>query len=219
MVHERPASAGRLVLAMLASAGLHAVLILSAAGSPAGGITPANYIHALLRAQPPALLQFIARPQEDAQDGDLQVPAQSAAPAAAEPASEPKPAATTDEMPAAAEPVIPFGTAPRYYLAHELDVRPQIKTRVEPDYPAAAAEQGLSGAFQTRIYIDESGQVERVLVPEDRDADLFAAAVVKAFLAARYTPGIKDGKPVRSLVILEIKFETAPPEDFRANRY
>ena len=45
-------------------------------------------------------------------------------------------------------------------------------------------------------------------------------AVVKAFLAARYTPGIKDGKPVKSLVLLEIKFETAVvPDTFRNNRY
>jgi hypothetical protein len=44
--------------------------------------------------------------------------------------------------------------------------------------------------------------------------------VVKAFLAARYTPGIKDGKPVKSLVLLEIKFETAVvPDTFRNNRY
>jgi hypothetical protein len=70
------------------------------------------------------------------------------------------------------------------------------------------------------LYIDETGRVERVVVPEHPESDLFAPAVVKAFLAARYTPGIKDGKPVKSLVLLEIKFETAVvPDTFRNNRY
>ena len=93
-------------------------------------------------------------------------------------------------------------------------------TRTEPDFPASALEKSISTAIQTRLYIDENGRVERVVVPEGEDSDLFAPSIVKAFLSAGYSPGIKDGKPVKSLIILEIKFETAiVPEVFRGNRY
>ncbi len=105
--------------------------------------------------------------------------------------------------------VLPIGTAARYYLANELDVRPQIRTRVNPDYPRTAAEQGIAAILVIRIFIDETGRVEKVAVPEDGPSSLFAVAIKAAFMKASYTPGIKDGKPVKSLVLIEVNFETA----------
>lgn len=218
----RPASAGRLVLAIIASAGLHAAFIAAGGGHPGGGILPANTVQALLQRQSLSLLQITAPETEiiDSSENVLQAPVAAAAPAQSTAQEPPLPAQAKEQAPPAEEVLIPLGEPSRYYLAHELDVRPQIMTRVDPEYPASALSKGLSVAFQTRIYIDETGRVERVMVHEGEDSDLFAPAVVKAFLAARYSPGIRNGMPVKSLVLLEMKFETMEVGDtFRANRY
>ena len=217
---ERPASVGRLVLAMLASAGIHGVFLVSAAGSPAGGALPLKRIDAVLQVQPFSPVQVSAPQLSEAGDITLKTPFSALPPDAADSPEYPQSASATEAVPLAEGALIPIGDPIRYFLTHELDIRPQITTRTEPDYPPSALEKGVSVAFQLRLYIDETGRVERVVVPEHPESDLFAPAVVKAFLAARYTPGIKDGKPVKSLVLLEIKFETAVvPDTFRNNRY
>jgi protein TonB len=209
-------------LAILASIGIHAAFLVAAGGHPSGGIQPANRIDARLPQPPLSLLQVTAPEAESFDRGDTELespvaiapPVDVAAPTAAMPA----PAA--EAAPPAEEALIPLGEPSRYYLAHELDIRPQIMTRVDPEYPATALSRGMSVAFQTRIYIDETGKVERVVVPEGEESDLFAPAVVRAFLAARYSPGIRNGLPVKSLVLLEMKFETMELGDtFRSNRY
>jgi hypothetical protein len=218
----RPASAGRLVLAILASAVLHAAFIAAGGGQLNGGILPANTVQALLQHQPLSLLQITAPETEitDRSENGPQAPLETAAPVQVTTAEQPMPPQASEQAPPAVDALIPLGEASRYYLAHELDVRPQIMTRVDPEYPASALSRGLSVAFQTRIYIDETGRVERVMVPEGEESDLFAPAVVRAFLAARYSPGIRNGAPVKSLILLEMKFETMEVSDtFRANRY
>jgi TonB family protein len=98
---------------------------------------------------------------------------------------------------------------PRYYLTRELDVRPGITTRVEPEYPEAAARRALSGKVVLRIYIDESGAVERAVALRADPPGVFEQAAERAFLAARFTPGLKGGHPVRVQMTLEVTFESA----------
>lgn len=218
----RPADAGRLVLAILASVGIHAAFLAAAGGHLSGGILPANPFEALQQHQSLSLLQITAPETEtvDSSESELLTPVAIAAPVEAAAPTEAMPAPAAEQAPPAEEALIPLGEPSRYYLAHELDIRPQIMTRVNPEYPASALAKGMSVAFQTRIYIDETGRVERVMVPEGEESDLFAPAVVRAFLAARYSPGIRNGLPVKSLVLLEMKFETMEVSDsFRGNRY
>ena len=216
----RPASAGRLVLAMLVSAGIHTVFLVAATGSPVGGAMPSASIEAVLQVKPFSPVQVSAPVVGDLSTHDLKTPVSALPPENLESHEDQLPAPAMEPVPLADQALIPIGDPSRYFLAHELDVRPQIMTRTEPDFPASALEKSVSAAVQTRLYIDENGRVERVVVPEGEESDLFAPSIVKAFLAARYAPGIKDGKPVKSLIILEIKFETAiVPEAFRGNRY
>lgn len=216
----RPASAGRLVLAMLVSAGFHAVFLVAAKGSPAGGAMPSAVINAVLQVKPFSPVAVSAPILDDADGHDLKTPVSALPLESLDHHEAQMPAPAVEPVPLADQALIPIGDPTRYFLAHELDVKPQIMTRTEPDFPAPALEKRVSAAVQTRLYIDENGRVERVVVPEGEESDLFAPSIVKAFLAARYAPGIKDGRPVKSLIILEIKFETAiVPEDFRGNRY
>lgn len=216
----RPASAGRLVLAMLVSAGIHSVFLVAATGSPVGGAMPLSGIDAVLQVKPFSPVQVSAPTLGDLGNNEIKTPVSALPPDSSESNNDQLPSPAVESVPLADPGLIPFGDPSRYFLAHELDVRPQIMTRTEPDFPASALEKSISTAIQTRLYIDENGRVERVVVPEGEDSDLFAPSIVKAFLAAGYLPGIKDGKPVKSLIILEIKFETAiVPEVFRGNRY
>lgn len=211
----RPAPAGRVVLALAFSAAFHAVLLSTGQGRPDGGLLPAGAIHAPLMLQEP--LQWMAQ--------TLQAPGSAAAPPSDPPQSQEAPLESA--APAAAPDalsglggLLPLNAPARYYLPYELDVRPQIRTRVEPAYPRGAAVEGITAAFTARVFIDEEGRVERVLAPDKSVADPFAASVIAAFRAARYTPGIKDGKPVKSLLLIEVNFEAFETADtFRRERY
>jgi hypothetical protein len=71
-----------------------------------------------------------------------------------------------------------------------------------------------------RVFIDEKGQVENVVVPGKTASDPFVAAVVAAFSTASYTPGLKNGVAVKSLVLIEVNFEALDvAETFRGKSY
>lgn len=118
--------------------------------------------------------------------------------------------ATIRELPPAAEAVAPSSAAlplPRYYRLSELDVRPWIMTRVEPQYPESAKQRSLTGTVRIQLYIDETGRVERVQTLQADPPGVFENSAERAFLAARFTPAMKDGRPVKARMTLEVKFE------------
>lgn len=129
----------------------------------------------------------------------------------------PGPAAAEPPAPRAVGPAAASGeTAPRsllprphYFLTRELDVRPGIMTRTEPEYPEAAARRFLSGRVVVRLYIGEDGGVEKVDVVSADPPGYFEDAAARAFLAARFSPGMKNGRPVKVQMTLEVNFDSA----------
>ena len=99
----------------------------------------------------------------------------------------------------------------RYYTPKELDVRPGITMRVEPEYPEAASRRFLSGKVVVQLFLDETGMVERVVTVRAEPRGYFEDAAEKAFRAVRFTPGIKNGRPVKVRMRLEVNFDSAPP--------
>ena len=99
----------------------------------------------------------------------------------------------------------------RYYPARELDVRPGIRTHVEPEYPEAAARRSLSGKVVIRLYIDEKGAVERVKTLRAEPPGYFERSAESAFRAARFTPAMKNGRPVKAQMTIEVHFDSPPP--------
>ena len=153
----RPASAGRLVLAMLVSAGLHTVFLVAATGSPLGGAMPSTGIDAVLQVKPFSSVQVSPPALGDLDANEIKTPVSALPPENLESHEDQLPAPAMEPMPLADQALIPIGDPSRYFLAHELDVRPQIMTRTEPDFPASALEKSVSAAVQTRLYIDEDG--------------------------------------------------------------
>ena len=115
-------------------------------------------------------------------------------------ASEPKAAAAPAPKRAAGA---SLPAPPRYYRTRELDVVPGIMTRVHPEYPQLAH---VSGKVVIRLFIDESGTVEHVAVMRADPPGIFEASARRAFLAARFTPGMKAGAPVRTQMVLELSY-------------
>ena len=201
-----PALTPRLAAALGASLALHACLIVALDALPWGmrwgefGIVEPGGARALRVALHPLAAEAAA-------------PAAPAAPAAsAQPQAEAPRARSPDAAagPARQRAFSPLPAA-RHYTTRELDVRPGILVRVEPEYPEAAARRFLSGRVVARLLIDESGAVEKVLIVSAEPPGYFEASAHQAFLAARFTPGMKDGRPVRVQMLLEISFDSPPP--------
>ncbi len=93
--------------------------------------------------------------------------------------------------------------AKRYYRTRELDVVPGIMTRTNPEYPDMAR---VSGKVLIRLFIDERGTVEHVAVLRAEPPGVFDASARRAFLAARFTPGMKAGVPVKAQLTLQVDY-------------
>jgi protein TonB len=178
----------RLAAALAASAALH-VLVVVGLGPPAG--VPWGELP-LYRARPPLRAVLLV-------------------PAAAGPAPEAEARARP-----AREGTVPRG--PRYYSTRELDVQPLITTRVHPEYPETAARRFLSGKVRLQLYIDETGAVERVQTLAAEPLGYFEGPAHLAFRAARFTPGRKDGKPVKVQMTVEVSFDSPQPPEVPARR-
>jgi protein TonB len=94
---------------------------------------------------------------------------------------------------------------PHYWRASQLDVRPQVKTHVMPEYPREIVS-GTRGRVVLEIYLSATGTPDRVRVVKAEPPGRFEKSAVKAFTAARFTPGLRKGKPVPALLRIEVTY-------------
>jgi protein TonB len=113
-----------------------------------------------------------------------------------------------DKTAQATTPGIPV---PRYYAAPELDGKPAPTAQIWPEYPESAARRHLTGVVTVRLFIDEQGSVESVEALEAQPPGHFEQSVIRAFQGARFTPGIRAGKAVKSQIVLRVAFDSPPP--------
>lgn len=170
----------------------------------------------------PAVLQARLAPrQEDRQDqavlteatpakekeneavaAPMQVPAapKSAAPAETRPASRAKPS----NLPAVD---VPLPADPTYYAAKQLEVYPKPLRKVAPEYPEVAATAHLGGEVVLLLLIDETGAVVESSVVEANPPGHFEASALEAFSHARFSPARKNGRDVKSRVLIKVVYE------------
>jgi TonB family protein len=146
----------------------------------------AGVLQARLRAEPSEPLMSASKPVARA------VPAL----AAAKPLPLPRPA---------------FGAvAPPVYLpANELDEKPLIRTRVEPQFPEGAPVS--EGRVVLRLYIAETGSIDEIAVVSAEPRQVFEESARRAFAGASFTPGRKNGEPVKSALTIELLFGAPVP--------
>ncbi len=103
-------------------------------------------------------------------------------------------------VPAHAEPYasLPFGAEP-----------PVLKTRVEPQYPAAARRAGIGGDVVLKVVVERDGTIGGVFAVQEGPFGLTEAAT-DAVRRWVYTPARLDGRPIAVFKTVRVRFTPAP---------
>lgn len=203
-----PDAAGRLGLALAASLALHLALILGVqikAVQQAGKPQPAMEVRIERRAGQaggPALLT---------REPAVAPPAGKAA----EPVREEKAAAPAMPASPVAEPISPLLPAlevplledPTWYPAKQVDAHPVALSLIRPAYPDGAAAQGVEGNVVVLLLIDEAGAVKEAAVAEANPEGYFEESALAAFREAHFAPAQKNGRAVKSRVLIRVTYE------------
>jgi TonB family protein len=197
-----PGSEGRgktMVLALVASAGMHLIFLMTMDGSSPGpwrhGLQPALQVSFAEPAPNPALPSEVSmtRPSQPPKDA-------TATPGTGQRASESSVGAT-------------FPGELRYYRANEVDVPPAPLNRPHLVIPEIAYVSRLAGAIRARVYIGEQGVVERIeIIKAEPRAGIFEQAALEALQQLRYTPAELSGRAVRSVKTIEVVFDSRDDE-------
>ena len=115
------------------------------------------------------------------------------------------PTSNSEEVRSEQNGVIPI-TQERYYKIKELDVIPRPISLISPRYPEAVPASVRRGVVKLEIKLDEDGVVTEVSVQGGEPPGYFEDAAREAFLNAKFTPGMKSGRKVRSLLTLQVHF-------------
>jgi periplasmic protein TonB len=207
----------RLLLALALSSAVHLSLIYGIAVGPSHRV-PGSVIVAQLVSQAVAPL-IEPRPSEVSRRRSAPVAAafvpaahEPASVAVAEPATPPAQAAAAyarvdDRNLPSAE--VPLLVDPVWYEAKDLDLYPRPLTPVEPEYPASAA--AVLGEVTLLLQIDEYGAVNQLSVLAAEPPGYFEEPAAQAFQTARFAPAQREGRPVRSRIVVKVRFAPQTP--------
>jgi periplasmic protein TonB len=196
----------RLGLAIALSVALHAALVF---GVHPDGTARRGRLASMITAR----LFPLPAPEGPAESATALVqeppPAETRELAAAEPVHSGTPGTSASPETSAPDRVEVPGPAPRYYLAAELDRRPQPLQAIEPEVPAEAG--GAEGSVVLRLLIDERGSVDEATVVRAQPPGLFERTALEAFSQVRFSPGMLSGAAVKSQLLVEVQFRNRQP--------
>lgn len=93
-----------------------------------------------------------------------------------------------------------------YYPAKQLDVYPALSMPLDLRPAVRHAAAPLTGRALLLVLIDEAGVVRDVSVVEAEPSGYGADDAKGAFMSARFTPAYRNGRPVKSRVLVEITY-------------
>jgi TonB family protein len=164
-------------------------------------------LHTLVLAAAPAMFRGASAPAEGRQ-APIRVRLLAESPAAPE-GSKARRSGPRTGSELAAGPQLGVVDGPRYLRGSELDSKPVPLSSVDPAPPAGTEK--LIGRVIARILINESGTADAVRIESSEPEAVFDEAVKAAFAAARYRPGVKGGRSVKSQMLIEVTFHGAEP--------
>jgi len=88
----------------------------------------------------------------------------------------------------------------------KVDVPPQPRRNIRPDYPRESRQRGERGDVTLEIDVNGEGAVDDARVVQSSGFPLLDEAAAKAARAARFTPAKSGGKPVPSTARLTFNF-------------
>lgn len=92
------------------------------------------------------------------------------------------------------------------YSLGMVDRAPKVLRRAPVHYPQEARRSGLSGVVTVRFMLSAQGGISRVSVVSASPAGVFNEAAVKAVQKWKFSPAVKDGRPVAVWVDMPIRF-------------
>jgi hypothetical protein len=100
-----------------------------------------------------------------------------------------------------------FSTAlqTRYFNVADLDQHPAIINEI-PDNPPELLEYPQGGEIVLRLWINETGQVDKVETVSSNLPPAFIASAQNTFLHAVFTPGRKQGAAVATLMDIAVSY-------------
>lgn len=102
---------------------------------------------------------------------------------------------------------VPLLEDPTWYPARQVDVHPTVLYPIKPDYPDKGAEQGVEGNVVLLLLIDEAGAVKEATVVAANPEGIFEESALSAFREARFAPAQKNGRAVKSRVLIRVSYE------------
>ena len=105
----------------------------------------------------------------------------------------------------------PEGESPEPYAALPFGAEPPVlKTRVEPQYPAAARKAGIGGEVVLQVVVERDGTIGGVFAVQEGPMGMTAAAT-DAVRRWTYTPARLDGRPIAVFKTVRVRFTPAAP--------
>ncbi|MGB9612809.1 MAG: energy transducer TonB [Candidatus Margulisiibacteriota bacterium] len=86
-------------------------------------------------------------------------------------------------------------------------VPPSITFKVLPTYPPSALEKGLEGVVVLAVYIDASGQPQKVETKVSSGVVELDQSAIGALFQWRFNPASQGGKPLASWFEIPVRFE------------
>lgn len=93
-----------------------------------------------------------------------------------------------------------------YYTVAELDRRPEMRHRPRLEESPGGAHLMASGTATLEILIEKNGRVNAVNIVRAELPGSYISSLENAFIALRFIPGVKQDKPVRSRLYIEVEY-------------
>jgi TonB family protein len=100
-------------------------------------------------------------------------------------------------------------SAKRIYPGREVDVKARILKTPDPGYTKAARKNGTTGIVILKVVLAKNGEVKNIRVVSGLPDGLTEQAIETA-KKIKFTPAMKDGKPVSMWMQLEFNFSSLP---------
>jgi TonB family protein len=121
-----------------------------------------------------------------------------------------RPATSASPAPALETPrAVQRASDPVYYSARDLDVYPAPLAPLQFRYPAHLSGERASGEVLVRLLLDETGSVDEATVIAAQRAEPFDEYARAILAAARFSPGRRDGRAVKSQLTVRVSVEPA----------
>jgi protein TonB len=94
-----------------------------------------------------------------------------------------------------------------YYASNEVDTRAEPLNDVDLVYPLLAYQDRVRGMVRLNIFVNEKGGIDKVAVVDAKPPGVFENAALQAVAELKFSPAIKNGRPVKNRKTIEVAFD------------